>query len=343
MNRSIFILFLLVVSTVISAQKLAVLPEVLKPNGLVIDGDRLYITSDITTVYLYSIKSLTSPKQFVKKGEGPGESTRPFSSLKVYPGDRLTVEDYPRKIMFFTKDGEFKSEQRYPQGLGFISCIGENYVGRCKHIDNEKGVQYYTINLLDKEFKTIKVLHKGEELEIFTSGKAPRKIVTRPVQNYLACRVYEDHIYVFDTRRGFSITVFDSSGNRLREINKEYTKIKIPGSFIDNFMNRMKKTAIWERIEARYHFEFPTYFPAFTSRYCLVNNGKIYVLTFDTKETKETGKKERELVALDLKGKVLKRMFVPDIDERYIDNGTYYYLHENEEKEVWELHALDIK
>ena len=105
-------------------------------------------------------------------------------------------------------------------------------------------------------------------------------------------------------------------------------------------MNKLKKTPIWERLKTSYHYVFPEYFPAI--RRFWVNNEKIYTLTNEKKEGEKMEKAQRELVTLDLKGKVLKRMFVPDIDGCTIDKNKFYYLFENEHKEVWELHAKEI-
>ncbi|MCK5056201.1 MAG: hypothetical protein KAT34_06070 [Candidatus Aminicenantes bacterium] len=341
MKKFLLVLTFLFAASPIFSAKLAVLPEVLKPNGLIVDGDRLFITAKTATVYLYSTKNFKFIKQFLKSGEGPGESRNPLLSLKVYPGF-LAIEDVPKKIMFFTRDGDYKKEKRLPQNYNDISCIGKNFCACITHIDSKKGTKYSTVNLLDKNFNVIKMLHKGEELALFISGSGDSKKIIRSVQNYLIYQVYEDRIYVFDTQNGFSIIVFDSSGNRLYVIDKDYKKIKIPESYIDNFMNRMKKTPTWERLKIAFHFDFPECFPAIIASSSNVNSKKIYALTFETKAGNGDKKDQRELVVLDLKGKILQRTFVPVCKECYMYKDKFYYLLENEEEEQWELHALDI-
>ena len=340
MKKSIMFLIFLLAAAFIFADKLAVLHEVIAPGHLVVDGNRFYITSTDTTVYVYSTVDFKFIKKFVKNGEGPGEAVNSSVILKNYQ-DFLTAEDFKRKIMFFSRDGDFIKEIKVPRKLFEISLMGENFLGKSEHIDSEKEIIYYNISLLDKKSDTIKILHKSKELKIFTSGKTQKKKIMRPLSGYFNYEIYNNHIYIADCQKGFSITVFDSEGNQLYEINRKYKKVKVPRTFIDNLMNKLKKTPVWERIKTRYHNVFPEYFPAIKRFW--VNNGRIYTLTNEKKEEGKKGKVQRELVVLDLKGKIIKRMFVPDVKGCTIDRNIFYYLFENEDKEVWELHAKEIK
>ena len=335
-------LFLLVVFTAVFsfAEKLAVLPEAAKPEWLVVDGDRVYAVEKLT-VYAYEMKDFKLVKQFIKKGEGPAEAK---SSIYLKASqDGLSVIQRG-KIMFFSRDGVLKEEKKILDSISRVTYLGENLVGTLHNIDQENKAQYMSINIFDKEFNPIKMLRKGKSYDLFTApGGGKRDLVV--IGETLAFEVYKNNIYAVDTQRGFSITVFDKEGNQLYEINKEYKKIKVPESFKENYLQRFKKNpAVWERTQKMMNFVFPDYYPAIYRFW--VKDEKIYVFTYETKEAKpeEDNPGERNLLVLDLKGNILKQMFVPDEGlKSFIDNDGFYYLVENEKDEAWELHVQKIK
>ena len=63
------------------------------------------------------------------------------------------------------------------------------------------------------------------------------------------------------------------------------------------------------------------------------------------KKTYGTKNKKEEYIILDLKGNFLKKVFLPETPSilAAIYNNKFYSLKDNEEKEEWELHCLDIK
>lgn len=332
MKKIISILLFLFATTFTLAEKLAVLPEVEKPMGIVVYLNRLCIVEK-STVYMYDMKEFKLVKQFVKKGEGPGEA-KSYISLKAFP-DVLTVED-SGKIMFFSWDGVFKNEKRASMKISRISPFGDNFLGVLVNQNEKNQRQYLSINIFDKEFNVVKTLPRGEDHEVITLGK---KREMKVIQDHFDYNVYNKRIYVGDSRKGFSITVFDTEGNQLYEINKKYKKIKVPKSFKDNYMKRMRKSPIWEKMKHTINFVFRDYYPAIYRFF--INNDKIYVFTYKKKEEKE--KNKRELFVLDLKGKILNQTFMPDELKSAIDNDKFYYLVENENEEVWELHVQEIK
>jgi len=75
-----------------------------------------------------------------------------------------------------------------------------------------------------------------------------------------------------------------------------------------------------------------------------INENKIYILTYKQKEN------QSEFYILNLKGKLIKKRFLPLIEknalEMYpykINEGKLYQLVDNEDKEEWELLITDIK
>jgi hypothetical protein len=101
--------------------------------------------------------------------------------------------------------------------------------------------------------------------------------------------------------------------------------------------------------------EFPIYFPALQT--FAVADGKIYAVTYGKKNGKT------EVLVLDLKGKLLKTVFLPlhqrddelamTLENRVsrqvtnstfaIKNGKFYQVLENQDEKSWELHIHEIK
>lgn len=64
----------------------------------------------------------------------------------------------------------------------------------------------------------------------------------------------------------------------------------------------------------------------------------IYVKTHDITDTKQ------KYIIMDLKGNIRKELFLPIVFKEILTfhNNTFYYLEDNEEKENWVLHAVDL-
>ncbi len=98
----------------------------------------------------------------------------------------------------------------------------------------------------------------------------------------------------------------------------------------------------WRVAVQRLKVEYPKYFPDIRSFSVL--DGKIYV------ETYKSEKDKREFIIMDMRGNILKRVFLPLFAEgSLIDKhiftfyeDDYYYLKYNEDKELWELHNIGL-
>ncbi len=127
---------------------------------------------------------------------------------------------------------------------------------------------------------------------------------------------YKDKIFIADTLKGFHITVFDDNGNHLYTIDKSQDVEKI--------------------------LDHPL-----LHQFC-VSEDKIYTTTYK-KENNQT-----EMIILDLKGNILRRLYLP-LDSiqpkrgvlRYdlftVDRGQLYELIKNKETERWEILITDLK
>jgi hypothetical protein len=309
-------------------ERLATLPEIMKPVSISVDNNQLYVVEK-STIYLYSTKDFKLVKQFGRKGEGPGEfKNNPM--LKVFP-DYLLINAFG-KFMYFSRNGEFLREKKTPGMFIFLVYpVGENFVGIEMKVNRESKKRSTGITFFDKDFKTIKVVAESERRMWGSSGTYEMDMV----RDYLGCEVSGENVYVGDTKKGFFIEVFNSTGNKLYQVKKEYEKMEVTDEYKNNFMESMKKVPYFNQVKDKFKFTCRKYFPAF--RNFRVNNGKIYVFTYNKKDKD----KKKEVIVMDLKGSILKKTFLRG-GVSSINNDRFYYLKENEEEEEWELFVESI-
>ena len=112
---------------------------------------------------------------------------------------------------------------------------------------------------------------------------------------------------------------------------------------------KIQPAGFWETFKKKNKFLYPESFPAI--RDFVISDNRIYVQTYKKQNNEE------EYVIMDLKGNILKRVFLPNVQKpgfvermmgigiKYysIQSEKLYYLFENKDAEDWELHVTDIK
>lgn len=326
-----FIVSLLVILAVgMTAEKLADLPDLVQPRRIHVHGERFYIATK-QTICLYSMRDYKRVKTFGKKGEGPGEfKWRPM--LRPAP-DCVLIEDHD-KIMRFSLDGVHQSDIRKPSRMFLIHPVGRNYVAIASKYNKETHRIRSDINLYDGKLELLKVISKGadERPSVFKIGQ---RMDVHPLPHAQSPTIHGNRIYLPDTTKGFHITVYDDQGIRLYAINRPHKKRKVPQKFKDDFLRKAKEKPNWEQVKDIANFVYPEYYPAFSG--IRANDGKLYVSLFGDDEA------YRNLLVLDLKGAELGRLKLPKKYRGTIADGKYYYLVEDEEEELWTLHAVNLQ
>jgi hypothetical protein len=310
--------------------KLCDLEKILEPYMIAVGHERVYILEESSVIHIYSLEGFKYVKSFGRGGQGPGE----FSAIlifKILP-DSLFFLDM-NKVVYYTKDGAFIKEKRIHPWISKLMPVGDNYIAQNRNF--KKKNEPIKICLIDKDFNILKTIGEDRPLtillnNIFKSGK----------QDYLAFRhyggyaVFKDLIYIADTSKGFYFEVYNNKGDKLYEINKEYEKKEVTAKDKEEYMARERKSIYWERRKKRRNYIFPKLFPAF--EYFSIYDNYIYVFTHQVKN------KRKEIIIMDLKGKILKKTTLPLVDRYYIYNNRFYFLYENEDDEMWELHSEKV-
>lgn len=332
------------------AVRIGTLPELLKPEVMRVYQDELFVIQG-ASIFIYSLKDLTLKRKFAREGEGPGELKKVpnFSNnIIVYPG-RIFVESID-KIVYFSRDGKFLYEKRKFPRSSRIMPVGENFVGK-NRTEGEDNKIYTTLNIYTSGVE--KRLEKKKELY---RQKFPQQGISDVdiIPDSLNFWVHDNKIFVEESLKGFFIEVFDSEGEKLYEIKKDYKKIKITDAHKKDALERLKQDPLiklqgWENIKRIFKFNFFDTFPAIKDIF--VTENKIYIQTFNCESGKD------EFVIMDLEGNLHKKIYLnpghnPPVLVGMIGLGPkfysiyknkIYYLEEDEEEEMWELYVTNIK
>ena len=337
MRKINLLILLLLLATLVLAAKIVPMPDIIKADIIKVDGHDMVIAEG-AAISIYSLKDFKLIKKFGKEGEGPQE-------FKTFMGFGLTVDIYPEsilvnsidKISYFTRKGEFVKEKKVPAGTT-ITSFREKFVGSAMKFDQKSGPKM-AFNLYNNKGEKIKEIC-SHPLPIL-KGKGTVTLLDLISQITPRYQTFADRIFI-GGKQQLEIEIYDSEGNFLKSIKRDYEKQELTGDDKKKFLEVYKIHPIyknfWESLEKV--IKVPDYFPDYKT--FLVLNQRIYVQTFKKKDGK-TG-----FLVFDLDGKYLKTTFLPlvyqDIMTPYlftIDGGKLYQLAENEDEE-WELRITEI-
>lgn len=337
-KKIILLLIILLMVLYSHAKKIADLPDLMKPQIMDMSSDRLFI-SEGTTIYIYNLKDFSLVKKFGKPGEGPREfKVNPFGPPMIIAviNEKLYVSS-DAKLSTFSLDGEFISERKVPPYRVFFP-VGDKFLASGTAQGEDKKM-YLNMGLYDKDLNLIKELYRSD----MSIGPNFKWIFPNTDFSTLP---YKDRVYVVVGKAGFTIDVFDLQGKKLYTIKKKYTPLKVPGDYKNKILSWFKTNPNFKQ-----YYEFFTQRLSFKDQFppirgMLVESDRIYVVTYKQKNTLS------EIVIMDLKGKELKKKYVPiagipgnmwDSPIFIIENQQYFTLLENDEDEVWELHQVNLK
>jgi hypothetical protein len=327
------------------AERVFALPELERPRQIVVDRGRVYFV-DSRDIVVYDLADGLFLKRIGKLGQGPGEFAMGPKRLSV-SGDRLVVQANFRFQCFDLK-GNYIGGHNDPDPIAFYPFlpVGRNFVGFAWLRNDDGSLAPPTGRIYDANLK-LKREFFGE-LPAFPPAPPPPGVAEPPgrrdrllVRDYGDYTVYDDRIYVADSRRGFSISVFDENGILLREIKHPADKVKVPKSFVDEVVKKWRASKDWKTDYSHLNPVVPEFFPALMD--LKVRAGHIYVLTAAKKDDLY------EIIVMDLEGRILGREFrfplQPNFEEPFF-NGLKYdiqwdkliWFAYNDDKDTYELH-----
>lgn len=325
------------IGTVCFAEKLAVLPGLVKPSELTVDAEQFYVVEG-AAVSIYSLKNFKLKKRFGKSGEGPGEFKLPpgDDGLKVKPCDDYLLMNSMGKISFFSKDGNFQKEMmtRVPNIIGFFQPMGRGFTGLSVVYEEKTRSRFAAINLYDEALTKIKEIHRQRFIR--------RGVLEFPMVFPLFL-TYDNKI-LLGGEKGFVIQIFDGEGRKITTVKREYNQLEVTNTYKKNIHRYFRTTPPLSKNyqELKEKITFSEYFPAILLFYAADN--RIYILTYLEKD------EQYETFVYGMDGRFIKSLFLPltykyglEISPHYFKNNRFYQLVENEKTEQWELHAERIE
>ena len=329
---SILILFLALIQ-VGFGKNVASLPDVMNAEYFVVDGDKFFISEGVH-IYIYNLSDYKLLRKIGKEGEGPQEfkvNAQAGGLVMAIQPDYIYVSSMD-KISYFTRNGDFIKEMRKKTSFTtYFYPIGSQHVGITFAEEDKKIFQ--TVVLYDSGLKRVKEIFRQDHF--FQHGRF------NPVGQLPVVETYKDKIVVGGTR---GIFVFNAKGEKEATIIKPFEEVAVEDSHkkevIHFYKTDIRLKHLYQSIKQ--NFQFPPYF-------CNIKtfklwDDKIYVQTYKRKGD------QSEIVILDLKGKLIKKTFLPVAEKNLFEpypysvyNGKFYQLVENIDEEEWELHVFPIE
>jgi len=223
-------------------------------------------------------------RQFGRSGQGPGEYQNP-GRLRVLDSGELSFYDGGGdKFLYFNAAGVFLREVRNTSKIamfgpnGAICLDGAGYLFEEMNFDPAKDGMEYHLTLTGVDFR--KTARLGESISKENPLKANRYNL---FDGYIKYVVSGGRIYaVSQGAPQFEINVYDFQGKRLRSIQKEWRKVRIPQSYKDAILGASKGSLGTMLKEKGY---FPDYYPAIKELYG-DGQGRLLVETYESGPSK---------------------------------------------------------
>jgi len=354
-----------------SASNSFALPSGMEPVALAVDRDRIYILERENSnlhIAVFSATDFSLLAKIGRAGSGPGEFL--LGPVRFHLADGQIWAMDIKKFVVFSKDAVFQKEIPIPRGMGItlypLIPLGENSVTLGRNFPDLSNWKYEVFaRIYDREFRLIKEFGEGLPLSAPPpppppppppgrktepkESEAPAvKIDYQAIPDCVDIAVAENKIFVADTRKGFHISVYDSKGASLYEIDLDYASLPVPPEYSSALMKKLQETQGWLNQVA--NIKVRDSFPAFFG--FKVADNKIYVSTY----AEQNGL--HELVVMNLRGDVLKRAFSfplgPNYESLYNNFGIardryailddkIYYFAKNPTNGSLELRIQDLK
>ncbi len=319
------------------AVKVVPLPQLKNPEAIQVNEENIYITEGFT-VSIFSLKDFKLKRTFGRKGEGPKEF-KGYILAYVQPG--YIFINSPNKVSYFTLEGDFIKEKRVGHIFGRFKPLGKKHFVGYQYF-NEKEVRNEGVYIFDSNFEKVKELYRRKYFVQTRRNSDIHIIEERPPFFYIVKeKVFLDGVDGVDG----VIYIFDENGKEINALRYPFERIRFTKEHEERFVKELKRNPYTREFYQgnKHRLKFPDYFPLI--RMFHVTDNKIYVMTYKEKDGKN------EFVILDMKGKLLNRMFIPisPFEETTviifytIKNGKLYLLKDNEETEEWEVRIFEIK
>jgi hypothetical protein len=309
-------------------------PELKKPASIQIDQNQLFITEG-PTISIYSMETFKLKKKFGKSGEGPQEFK---GGIGLYINNNLLYVNSLDKVSLFSKEGEFLREMKLPKLFVKLIPFGENYLGVSNLDENKK--RYILTAIYSNGLKRLKEIAKDKFF--FQPGSTKLDVISvigPDGGSGGGIVIYKDQIF---RQEDSKICIYNQSGKKLKTIENIIQKVLFSDADKERYLNSFKThpqtRAVYKDVKKR--LSFSKFFPLIQNM--IVDDDKIYVRTYKREN------KKSEVYVIDLNGSLIKKVFVPFVENNLLEklpytikNNHVYQLVEGDD-ETWELMKFKI-
>jgi len=334
---AIIVFCLIAMTGFLAAEVKASFPDILKPTFIAVDDQNLYI-NEKASIFVYSLKDFSLKTKFGISGEGPKEFkiSPGGEGIMIFPQPENLAINSVGKVSLFTREGQFIKEFMSPGGpmAQMVQPIGKNYIALMRSMDNSTQSMSMAVNLYDEKLNKIKEIFK---MPIMKGGKMtfPMTAPTAFVDgNRMVCAGKVD---------AFSLLVYDEQGNQVAEITRDYKLLSVTKEYqnkIHELFKTMPDTKQYYDL-FKNMLSFGDKFPPIQQFW--VADGNVYIQTYKEKDGIE------EFFVYSNSGKFIKQVQLPvhymygvRISPTAFKNNTFYQLIENDDEEIWQLHAHKV-
>jgi hypothetical protein len=245
------------------------------------------------------------------------------SGIQLMTDNTLVVEDATnRRLALFKPTGEFLKNISMADKLGLVNILLDgkgNAMGREMGLVEGNAKMFFEIKKFDPDLKPLFTLDKIE-FPIPVPGSGTKLNILEMISAYQfdpAGNIY------YGRNADYEIKIYSPEGKHIRTIQKEYDRVKVTQTDIDEMLERIPNATPGVNIKEM--FSFPEYFPPFQF-FLLDDQGRLYVRTF----TKGKAKGEYEIDVFDPEGKFIAQ-FITKSDLRLWKAGKAYGIEETDE------------
>jgi hypothetical protein len=257
-----------------------------------------------------------------KPGQGPGELGM-ASGIQLTADGTLVVEDATnRRLALFKPSGEFIKNISTSGMLGLVNVILDgkgNAIGRELGLGEGNAKMFFEIKKFDPALKPLFTLDKIE-FPVPIPGSGAKMNILDMISAYqfgLAGDIF------YGRNAEYEIKVYSPDGKLTRTIQKDYDRVKVTQTDIDEMLERLPNMT--PGVSVKEMFSFPEYFPPFQF-FLLDDQGRLYVRTF----AKGQAKGEYVFDVFDTEGRFVAQ-FISKSDLRVYKAGKAYGIEETDE------------
>jgi hypothetical protein len=212
-------------------------------------------------------------KPLGKRGQGPGEIQFPVVMYITDKGEIPIQDGNTQKLYIFDTEGALiretgiESEEAFGNFV-FYPLGNGNYLKYGEYFDPESQHRQHILQLCDPNFELVKELDRCDHGKAMSFSQEKRIFTPR----VFIAQISEGKIYVGHEKRGYDIWVYDSDGNLMKKIRKEYTPADVPEAYKENWLiniGRYKDRLVFPDKMPPFHYFF------------LDDEGRLYVKTYE--------------------------------------------------------------